>query len=216
MTATKRATSAPSVRREWERKLRTYEQPQKGPAPMTPATARDDFDQWFDDLLTLCEDDARATLTRLRLPADRMSLHDILSGTAPWPRRTTAYERRQARDAWHVLAHIQQVRSYISPGNEHATLAAHAALQVGLFASGRAIDARLAKSPRQKGGRATGRTTAAGARKTAKTIDRFSREWRTSEDLREEYPSEAVYVQQRTQLSRTTIWRRLRKSRFSS
>jgi hypothetical protein len=181
----------------------------------SPFSTREEFERWqvewslLDGVLRRIEEAERTILTKLRCSTDPAQIYRILSGedALPWPTRTTARDRAgkarsarnnagkaRAKDAMMVLALLRQVRANLSPGHEHAIMAAHDAVLAGLYASNSALRAELAQAVSTKGGRGRGAKIAKDAATHDRTIRRYARLWHSDEDVRYEHPNLVDYI----------------------
>jgi hypothetical protein len=157
----------------------------------------------IDALLRRVEDVERGILKALRLPTDPVAVDSIVAGKTkpPWSgrKRTSARYRQRAIHAMHTLVWISQVRQHLGLESENARLAAHAALMAGLYANDAAFHIAAGLS-RTRGGRITGDKIRDKAAAHDAKIRKYHRRWiMSSDDLSDEYRSEAAYIKHELQ-----------------
>lgn len=183
---------------------------------------RDAYTRWrfdterLEDELDRIEQAERALLDSLRCPIDLVAIYDILNGERPepWPKRTSARDRRRARYAMFALAFVQQTRSHISLTHGNPQRAAYWALLAGAFAGdivAHAEGVAFGKS-RRRGGHTRGHKLAAKATKHDALIAKLSRRWTVSdEELQDQYRSPVTYIAKESGLHVRTIQRALKR-----
>jgi hypothetical protein len=182
---------------------------------------RDAYARWLFDTqcleneLNRIEQVEHALLDSLHCPTDPVAIDAILNGERPepWPKRTSARDRRRARYAMFALAFVQQTRSHIGLTDGNPQRAAYAALMAGAFAGDIVAHAEgiaLSQS-RHRGGHTTGEKIAAKATKHDALIAKLYRRWAMSDELQDKYRSPVTYIAKESGLHVRTIQRALKR-----